>query len=181
MKLSVLTPSNDLKEKLMEISALVTAFQNKENSAWDNYFSWLQSTEELLKKYNYSIASSFASIRAELLAINFESISVKEKRKKRQHKALQTIQTAQITLHKKQQALDEKIEQVRTVLKQIIVVTKQAGMLQIERGQDMTYFLESFLMQLQQHKQVSATVNNAIASIGRFDVLRLLGEEIEFC
>lgn len=180
MKTSLITPCEEIKAQLMCVGNLVNAFQKKEPAALGHYIDWLSITEETLKKFHYSIASSFAAIKAELLAFQYTSGSRKEKKQQQHHFALQSIASGQAILLEKQQELEAKIEQVRLVLKQLIEVARQAGLLTLQPNQRIHDFMEGFLIQLQRHEQIGATVNNAIATIGRFDVLRLLAEEIEF-
>lgn len=179
MRKSVLTPCLELKEQLLNISGIVDDFQQKRPSATDDWLSWLRRTEEVLKKYNYGEAAELAGIRAAVLAAKEKGETRKSKKKAQMQKALETVQAAQQVVYNKQIKLEEKIEQVRSMTRQVVQMAKAAGMIHFHPGDNFTAFLEHFLMQMQQHEQLQASANLAIASIGRYDTLRILAEEIE--
>ena len=179
MRKSVLSPHLELKELLLGIGSIVDDFHQKRPSATADWLSWLKKTEEVLKKYNYSETAEIAGIRASIIAAKEKGETRKTKKKAQVQKALETVQAAQQVVYNKQIKLEEKIEQVRNMTRQVVQMAKAAGMIQFYPGEDFTAFLEHFLMQMQQHEQLQAGVNLAIASIGRYDTLRILAEEIE--
>ena len=74
----------------------------------------------------------------------------------------------------------EKTDTVRKLIKQILIPAKEAGLIRSENIVDFGLYLESLLQQFKQHPQLASSINNAIGLIGKFDVLRIMAEEIEF-
>lgn len=180
MRKSVVAPSLELKEKLLEVGVLVDNFQNKKSSAVVDWLLWLKNTEEILKKYNYSETADLAGLRAAILATGNNSESRRSGKKAQIQKALETINSAQQVVLVKQSQLEERIEKVRTIIRQVVTLAKTAGLIKLRPGENFTAFLEQFLMQMQQHEQLQPSINMAIATVGKYDTLRILAEEIEF-
>lgn len=181
MRKSVIEPANALNEKLFEIPALVTSFAINENNICDKWITWLEELEEIFKKYNYSQCAEIAGYRSTILSSTFGNGSEKrsQKRKHRIKSALSCVQPVQQLLSDKSDELNEKIDQVRLLLRQILIPAKEAGMIKYDSTIDFTTFMESILEQFKRHEQIAPGINNAIATIGKSDVLRLLAEEIE--
>jgi hypothetical protein len=104
----------------------------------------------------------------------------RNKRKQIFSKAIQTINPAQDILFVLYKVLTEKIDVVRVLIRQILVPAKEVGFIKYDSSVDFTQYIESLLHQLKSHEQLKASINSAIASIGKIDVMRLLAEEIEF-
>ena len=66
------------------------------------------------------------------------------------------------------------------MIKQIMIPAKDAGMINYDKNNDFTAYLESLLAQFKSHEQLAPGINSAIASIGKYDVLKIIAEEIEF-
>ncbi len=181
MKKSSIEIVNAIYEKLMQVDILVNEFESKKTSAVDNWFVWLKESEELLKRFNYTECAELASFRSSILHENsIPDLGRTTKRKRTFSKALATFQPAQIVLLKIYKPLEEKIETVRNLIRQILVPAKEAGMIQYDPSVDFTQYLESLLRQFQAQEQLAPSINSAIASIGKYDVLRILAEEIQF-
>lgn len=179
MRKSALTPSTEIRKQLFQVGSLVDAFQRKQSGVVDEWLKWLKVSEDLLKNYGYSETAELAGLRAEIMAVAHGSIRGKEQRKAIRKKALETISVAQRLLLDKQLQLEEKIEKVRMLIRQITTIARQAGMLEFQPGMDFTAFLDQFLLQMQQHEQLQPSISSAIAMIGRSDTLRILAEEVE--
>jgi hypothetical protein len=179
MRTSVISPCKELKQKLLAVGILVDGFQQKKTSAIDEWVCWLRETEEILKKYNFREASELAGLRAEILAASKFESNPRNRRKAQIQKALETVNVAQNIVGRRQGQLEEKIEHVRAVIKQITTIAKQAGYINFKQGDNFAFFLEKFIADMQQHSQLKPSINGAIATIGKYDTLRILAEEIE--
>lgn len=179
MKSSIIIPSEELKKLLIQVGAHVTSFERKERDAVSKWLTWLSEAEDTLKQNNYSETSEIAGIRADIMAVKFGVGSAKEIRKQQIKCALESVREAQAVVLAKQTFLEEKLDSVRDVMKQIVTMAKQAGMIQYDASIGFTNFIEHFFVQLQRHEQLAPSINNAVASIGRADTIRILAEEIE--
>ncbi|PHN07806.1 hypothetical protein [Flavilitoribacter nigricans] len=176
---SVLTPCEELQHQLMNVGSIVNHFRDKKNDAVPQWLQWLEVTEEILKKNNFSETSALAGLRADILAVAMEIDAPRKRKKAIAQKSLESVNVAQDIVASRHNALQEKIEQVRTLFRQIVPVAKQAGLIRFGPGQDFTAFMEDFLQQLQQHEQLGPGITAAIAAIGKTDTLRIMADEID--
>lgn len=181
MKKSIIEPANALKKKLFEIPKLVTAFQEHDTSIFHDWMSWLQELENIFQKYNFTQCAEIAGYRANIMS-NYYQIGNRRihKRKHLNQIGLSSVQPIQKILTDKSQELNDKIEQVRILIKQILIPAKDAGMIEYDHNKDINLFMESLLFQFKSHEQVRPLINNAIVLIGKYDVIRILIQEIEF-
>lgn len=180
MKKSVIEPANVLQEKLFEIPSMVTSFGKQEGNVSEKWLDWLEELESIFKKYNFTQCAEVAGYRASIIvSCNIITEKRSQKRKQVRQAALVTIQPVQQILSDKSNELNDKINQVRTLVKQILIPAKDAGMINYNPEIDFTVFMESLLVQFKSHEQVRPSINSAIALIGKYDVIRILAEEIE--
>lgn len=181
MRKSVIEPAVTLKKELFTIPNMVTRFHKKEHAVTEDWINWLTHLEHILTKYNYTEAADIAGYRANVLAAAAceEGKRVK-KRKQMTIAAVNSVQPVQQLLSEITNLLEEKIEAVRSMIKQILIPAKDAGMINYEAHTDFTDYLESLLAQFKSHEQLAPGINSAIASIGKYDVLKIIAEEIEF-
>ena len=175
---SVIEISNLINQQLMKVGNIVDLFEKDDYEALELWLLWLKDSETLLKKYNYSETSLLAGLRANIL----KEQKSEERRKRKQiiSQALTTIDVAQNILFTLNKQLEDKINTVRTLIRQILIPAKEAGLITQENITDFSQYLESLLQQFKQHQQLAPSINNAIALIGKFDVLRIIAEEIDF-
>ena len=181
MKKSTIETVIFIREQLLEVSKLVTSFENKKLSAVEDWIKWLKKNEDFCTQLNFVESAELAGLRSTIL---FEITETKEnknlKRKRIIAKALETINPAQSVLQHRFKLLNDKIEMVQNLIKQILVPAKDAGIIQYNSSIDFSGYLETLLLQFKKHEQLAPSINNAIALIGKYDVLRILAEEIEF-
>lgn len=181
MRASVLEIRNTLHAQLMQVGALVNGFETKKPSAVDDWLHWLKVTEELCQKYNLAECAELAGHRSVIVhAGSLHDPSVNSKRKRIFSKALETVQPVQAICISCFRKADEKVETVRSMLRQILVPAKEAGCIQYDPEVNFGTYLESLLQQFRKHEQLSAGINGAIALVGKSDLLLILAEEIDF-
>lgn len=182
MRKSVIEPANALNKKLFEISGIVSSFANKENNICQYWINWLEELEKIFKNYNYTQCAEIAGYRASVISFSLFNNGDKrsQKRKQQFQKAFSSVQPVQQLLSAKTDELNGKIDNVRILLRQILIPAKDAGITNYDTSTDFTEFMESLLIQFKKHDQIAPGINNAIAIIGKYDVLRILAEEIKF-
>lgn len=174
-------PAKELQLKLFEIPEIVSSFSNKENKICERWINWLEDLEKILKKYKYSQCAAIAGYRSTIISKSMMvTIKRAERKKMTFNQAMSSIQPVQQILSDKSNELTEKIEQARILIRQIIIPAKDAGMINYDKNTDFTVFIESLITQFKTHDQVAPLINNTLASIGKYDVMRILAEEIEF-
>ncbi len=181
MRKSVIEPASQIKEELFKVSLFVDKFQTQHIEILDLWMTFIKNLEDLLKKYGYRETAEISGYRAAILN-NMNSIDKKKRTssKVKRQAALATVQPIQQLLSDKLNELEQKIETVRSMIKQIMIPAKDAGMINYDKNNDFTAYLESLLAQFKSHEQLAPGINSAIASIGKYDVLKIIAEEIEF-
>ncbi len=172
---------NVLYDQLMQVNVLVNGFETKAPTILEDWMHWLKETEELCKRYNLSECAELAGYRSLILhERSLHDTSVNSKRKRIFSKTLETIQPVQAICVGRFKKLDEKVESVRSLIRQILVPAKEAGCIRYDPEVDFTDYLESLLQQFRNHEQLAAGINGAIALVGKRDVILILAEEIDF-
>ena len=180
MKKSTIYIINQLKPPLLEVPDLVTSLYKKKFSSLDDLMDWLVKIENRLKQLNYSECAEIAGLRAQLAQHKF-SVGVKptEKKKRQFHKALEVIYPAQEAVTKIIFPLEEKIEQARDLMKQILNVAASLNILPKPTPQNFNSYIHNVWSILATHEQIKNGINNIKSLIGMTDGLQLLAEEIE--
>ena len=181
MNKSLREAAKKLENMLLEIPSLVDGFSNFRFEAVSRWSQWLKQTETIFLNYGFVESADLAGIRAALLVTEIDPSMTRAMRKKIQlSRSLSSIQQVQLLITSKYKSLNEKLEQVRMLIKQILIPAQAAGMIHEPNGTGFNIYLEGLLHQFQRHEQLGPSINNAIAMVGKFDVLRILAEEIEF-
>ncbi|KJD35671.1 hypothetical protein PW52_07975 [Tamlana sedimentorum] len=164
----------------MELPSLVSSIQEKKFSSVDTLFKWLERIEETLKTLNYTQCAEVSGLRAQLAQQKFVINSKPNERKKRQiSKALEIIHPAQAVVSQIVLPLEEKIEQARGLLKQILNVASSLGILPDATPQDFNSYVYNIWGILLAHDQLKNGMNNVKALIGMADGIQILAEEID--
>jgi len=176
MKGSSLDFEQELYSKLVEIPAIVTGFQQRNGQAEILWQQWLKDTEDILFKYNCVECASLAGFRADILAAKADP-ECTGGRKITASRILKTINPAQSIVVSVHNRVSDNVENVRVFFKQILTQAKTAGVLKYDDSSDFTAFIEGLLKQFRFNDQLAPSVNNAVATLGYTDVIRLLAEE----
>jgi len=161
-----------LYDKLQQVPDIVNSFERRDGTASAVWLDWLTQTSAQLKQFGFAESSAVAGIKADMLA----KLAEKQNRKEKIAAMLATINPAQAIVLALYTPLNEKVENVRTFLTQVLTQIKEAGMLQYDNSTDFTAFINNLFVQLKNNEQLSGSMNNAISNIGHTDVLRLLTE-----
>ncbi len=174
MKGSTLDIVKGLFDKLQEVPDIVSAFEHRESTAMQLWLQWLETSEKLLKEQGFAECAAVAGIRADVLVY----LSEKQTRKEKFIAVLKTVNAAQTLLLEKYKTLEEKVENVRVFLKQVLTQINDAGILNYDENTDFTAFINSVFEQMKNNAQLSGSIHNAVATIGKTDVLRLIAETL---
>lgn len=180
MKKSSIYIVNELKPMLLKLPDLVTALQKKKFSSVDDVFDWLTQTEEKLKQLNYAECAEVAGLRAQLAQQKFDTDSKPNERKKKLlAKALEIMYPVQEAVSKVLLPLEEKIEQARELIKQVLNVAYSMNMIPKATPQNFNSYIHSVWSILGSHEQLKNGINNIKSLVGMTDGIQLLAEEIE--
>lgn len=161
-----------LYDKLQQVPDIVNAFERRDGTAPAIWLDWLTQTSAQLKQFGFAESSAVAGIKADMLA----KLAEKQNRKEKIAAMLATINPAQTIILALYTPLNEKVENVRTFLTQVLTQIKEAGMLHYDTNSDFTTFINNLFIQLKSNDQLANSINNAVINMGKSDVLRLLAE-----
>jgi len=178
MRKSIISSNEDLKEQLLKLGGIVDMFSKNDNSSLSIWNHWLKSTEEILKKYNYSEASEVSGLRSQLLITDVDSKQKRNKRKSNFRRYLKTIAPAQTVVLHLQKSLEIKIENTRDIVKQLIIAADQLEVLESKNGANLNLHIDYLFIKLEQNEQLKPAVKNAFSILGKFDTIRLMAEEL---
>ncbi|MFO7869395.1 MAG: hypothetical protein R6U95_08885 [Bacteroidales bacterium] len=181
MKKSLLEPEKELRNRLLAITGIVELCEHNNYESVSVVLDWLKNTENFFEKYNYVQCAEIAGYRASILA---GQITISEKRslqkKYVRKKAIETIQPVQQILSHKYEEINSKLENVRSLIKQILVPAKEMGLISYQKNIDLNSYIESLMLELKKNKQVAPLLNSAIITVGKYDVIRIIADELEF-
>lgn len=163
-----------LYDKLQQVPDIVNAFERRDGTASAVWLDWLTQTSAQLKQFGFAESSAVAGIKADMLA----KLEEKQNRKEKIAAMLATINPAQTIVLALYTPLNEKIENVRTFLIQIINQINNAGLLQYDSNIEFTVFINSLFERLKSNEQLSSSINNAVSNLGHTDFLRILAEVV---
>lgn len=168
---------NALHHQLMLVPDIVSEFENKSWTAVPHWLDWIETSENLLKTFQFAECSKIAGIHAEILAVSHQEGTRMKQKKLLVSKCLESISPAQLIVSNLYEVAHNKIETAESLLRQIITTMKNSGLFE---GQDVLdqSFAINLLNQILQNSQLSPSINNIIASLGYSDVLRLLKTEL---
>ncbi len=174
MKGSTLDIVQGLFDKLQQVPDRVSAFERRDGNSAMLWLQWLSESEKMLKDHGFAECAALAGIRADVLV----QLSEKQVRKEKLIAVLKTVNAAQAVLLEKYNTLSEKVENVRTFLRQVLMQINDAGMLEYDDNTDFTSFVNFLFQQMNSNAQLSGSIHNAVATLGKNDVLRLIAETL---
>ena len=172
--------SEKLEQQLNKVGTCVDMFENRDGLAVDTWMDWLKESEKILKDYGYSDTARLAGLRAEIVAEKNRPDLQRNRRKALDSKAASTVNEAQDILFSINATLRDNIDKVTTLVRQIMVPAKEAGIIHPPDSTDITLYVENLLAQFKNHEQLKSSIYNAESLIGRFDLLRIIAKELDF-
>jgi len=171
---------SELKRPLLELPELVTDLHQRKFSSIDQLFTWLVEIEKKLKQLNFAECAEVAGWRAQLSQLKFDTSGKPNERKKRQFKkALEIIQPTQACISRIIAPLEEKIDQARDLIKQILNVAASLHLLPKSTPQNFNSYIHHVWNILSAHEQIKNGMNNIKSLVGMTDGLQILAEEID--
>ena len=172
MRVSSIDKRNTFSKLLMRVPQIVNVLAKRSPLAVTEWFSWLADAEDSLKHYDMPECAQMAGLIASLYSVPRQS------RKEKLEAALATVNSAQDIIYNIYTKANINVENVYTLFRQIIVPMRTAGIINIDGITDLTGYVNDLLRQMLANEQLSASVNGAIASVGKADVIRIIAELI---
>lgn len=170
MKTSSIDKRESFSGLLMRVPQIVKLHLKRSPVAVSEWLVWLSDAEDLLQHYGMPECAQIAGLRASLAS------NEKQCRQEKREAALSTVSPAQEVIYNIYAKVNVSVENVYILFRQIIVPMRTAGIINIDGVDDLTAYINELMRQLLANEQLSASVNGAIASVGRSDVLRIIAD-----
>lgn len=172
MKTSSIDKRESFSGLLMRVPQIVKLHLKRSPVAVSEWLVWLSNAEDLLQHYGMPECAQIAGLRASLAS------NEKQSRQEKREAALATVNSAQDIIYNIYTKANINVENAYTLFRQIIVPMRTAGIINIDGIIDLTGYVNDLLRQMLANEQLSASVNGAIASVGKADVIRIIAELI---
>jgi hypothetical protein len=169
----------DIKKQLFHVPSLADMVQKKEHSTVDKLVAWLKVTEDILQKKGYSECAALAGLRAKLFVPEFETEQRTARRKCQLRIAAEILYDAQQLLSGLMQPMEQKINEVRATIVQILYVFKPTGIFKVDHSNDFNNFIQGLWNMFKAHEQVGGAISKILSQVNQSDAIRILAEEIE--
>jgi len=179
MQVSKVTIIESLESKLFTFPALVDSLKNKDYNFLELLENWMRETEIILKNNNIAQCSKIAGLRSKIIAPLFDETRGRSVKKKQLHVAAESMYEIQNTILLVIKPYEEKVSQVRDLLKHLLSVLKQSGALKYTDETNFQDFIDKIWKLFSTHEQLKASTVSILTLISQVDALRILAEEIE--
>lgn len=170
---------DDIKTQLFQVPYLADTVQKKENSTVDKLVEWLKTTEDILQKKGYAECASLAGLRTKLFVPEFETEQRTARRKCQLRIAAEILYDAQNILSGLVQPMEQKINEVRATVVQILFVFKPTGIFKSDHCTDFNNYVQGLWNMFKTHEQVGGAISKILSQVNQSDAIRILAEEIE--
>lgn len=156
---------------LKRIPDMVDSFSKKDSRSINIFMEWLSLSEKKLKEYNFVECSQIAGVRASLL----------HKKQTCQRKELfayaaSQVDVAQTILYNVYSPLNARIENVKLLFRQLLAPILLSGNFSFNPNEDISTQIENLIKSLRINDQISASINNAIVTVGKIDTIRIIAD-----
>lgn len=177
MKHSHLDKYENLLKQSLLIPELVTKAADKDINFIKNLNQWLLNTEEIMKKYNISKCSEIAGLRSKIIAASYVTEAKISKRKRLFLVATTIIYDAQSTVLSILEPMENRIEEARDSMRQLLGVAYQADM--VNPNMNFNEIVQTLWATFSTHEQLKGAVASILVLVNQSDALRMLAEEID--
>ncbi|HMO63599.1 MAG TPA: hypothetical protein PKC39_16045 [Ferruginibacter sp.] len=175
----VLDTLDTLKGKLFMMPEIVDKLHQKENNSTDHLICWLRETEEILRKSGYAQCAEMAGLRSRILAAEFSEERRYSKKKEKIRIALEIIYDAQSVIIKLIAPMEDKVNEVRMIINQILLIFKPSGILEYDEKYDFNVFIQGIWHMFKANEQVGGGISKILTFVNQSDAIRILAEEID--
>ncbi|MGB0981331.1 MAG: hypothetical protein ACPGUH_04445 [Winogradskyella sp.] len=178
MKGSILNKHKELKAQTDKIPTLVNMIRDKNNGFIKSLEKWMLETEKVLTKYNYPECSEIAGLRSRIYLPKYTSANSRNVKKEQMSVSTELIYSAQNMIYHLVQNLDEKINEAKDMLTELIEVAMENGIIKIDKNTDFNNYINSLVAYFKTHEQLKSLIQKPYFVLGRTDTIRLMAEYI---
>jgi len=168
----------ELKSQLFIIPEIVDKIQKKENESVDFLLKWLRNNEYILHKHGYAECAEMAGLRSKLLTPEFIDARRTVKKKEKLRLASEIIYDSQSIILRLIRPLEEKLNEARIIINQILLVVKPWGIIEFDISSDFTNFIQGIWLMLKGNEHVGGGISKVLTLVNQSDAIRILAEEI---
>ena len=176
----VLDTVAELKRYLFMVPGIVDKIQRKDNNTIEVLTGWLSQLETFLQKCGYAQCAELAGLRSKLFTPDFSKTARSSIKKEKLRIASEIIFDAQGIVVKLILPMEDKVNEARAIINQILLVAKPAGILEYDKPTDFNNFIQGIWLMFKTNDHVGGGVSKVLTLVNQSDAVRLLAEEIDF-
>ncbi len=177
MQKSIIDITGKIEKQFSQIHEIVNLLAKKSSLSLPKTIDWLVETEELLQKLRIPESSKFSVKRGELST--FYPKDSRNKKREQLHFCSGVLTQSQEDLWLVYERHLEKVENAKTLIKQLLGVIYQTKQFKFNPTENFTFFLEKIWQFCTQHEQLKGVALQVLSLINKGDVLVVMAEEIE--
>jgi hypothetical protein len=170
---------NQLDKQLLILPAIVDEIAQKNIQSPDKLINWLRLVEQDFQKAGFSECAEIAGLRASMLSPELRENSRSSKKKERLLHAANTVGQAQKIISGFIKPARAKIDESRSIIRQILLIVKPSGILDYPEGVSFNDYIQGSWHALKTNDQLGAGINKILAVLNQSDAIRIFAEEID--
>lgn len=171
---------DSLKHELFKASALVDRLQKKDAQTIQQTNLWIRTMEDILMNAGQAQCAELAGLRSKMLNPEFSELKRIDKNREKLRITAEIVFETQETVMKFLQPAEEKINEARTLIRQILLILKPTGILHYDPAvMDFNQFIQGIWNLLKTNEQVGGGISKILSMLNPADAMRILAEEIE--
>ena len=178
MKKSIINLVNSLKAELMGFVKLVESLEKKDLYFIDKLLVWINRCEDILTTYNISEVSELSGLKSKILAPKFSDDRTVSIKKYQLKIAADNLYDLQNTVLKVLQPKEEKVEECRELMRQILLIISQTKAIQYNRNLPFDTLIGDIWAFILGNEQLKAGAVKLRTSLIMTDIQILIADEI---
>ncbi len=178
MKNSYINLYESLLQQSLLVPELVSKSSKKDLDFLPSLDAWLLDTEKIMKDNKISKCAEIAGLRSRIIVAGYPENSKISKRKRQFSVATTIIDEAQTTVLSVLEPIENRIDETKGALRQLLGVAYQAGM--IDKSLEFNEMIQKLWASFSAHEQLRGAIANILVLVNQSDALRLLADEIDF-
>ncbi|MCU7614368.1 hypothetical protein N0B16_07950 [Chryseobacterium sp. GMJ5] len=179
MKKSQFILVSQLKEKLQGFPAIVSSLETKDPYFVEKVFSWLKAAEDIFSTYNISEVSEIAGFRSKILASKLSDERGANTKKNQVKTAAANLYTIQNTVLNVLLPYEHKMNECRSIVKQLLVLAIQTGTLQYDHEMSFEDFVKKVWQYILSNPNLISGAIQLKSALSETDIIMLIADEID--
>ncbi len=176
---STLQLTRQLSDALLEIPSIVRQFERKSPQVMAHLMAWIGRAEDLLSTHRLVEAAEVSGLKARIIAPVFDDDKRGTLRRRQQTVAISLLHELQDALQRALQPRALKVEQGRSMARQLLQVVAQSGAVKYDPSSAFEDMIDRIWLLCTQHEQLKPLAAQLKTLLSTDDIRLLLAEELD--